>query len=90
MHAGSEGPLARALALARVLAPEVRVNGVAPGVVETRWIAGKEEHMRKYGDDTPLGRVATTDDVAEMVFSFVDNASCITGQTVMVDGGMFM
>lgn len=76
--------------LARVLAPEVRVNGVAPGVVNTRWVADHQEHVEKYGDDTPLGRVATTDDVAEVVYSFVDNASCVTGQTLMVDGGMFM
>jgi len=76
--------------LARVLAPEVRVNGVAPGVVNTRWVADHQEHVEKYGDDTPLGRVATTEDVAEVVYSFVDNASCVTGQTLMVDGGMFM
>lgn len=76
--------------LARVLAPEVRVNGIAPGVVLTRWVDDHLDHVEKYGDATPLGRVATTEDVAEVAYSFIANAGLVTGQTLMVDGGMFM
>ncbi len=76
--------------LARVLAPEVRVNGIAPGVVLTRWVADHLDHVEKYGDNTPLGRVATPEDVAEVAYALIDNASLVTGQTLMVDGGMFM
>lgn len=76
--------------LARVLAPEVRVNGIAPGIVLTRWVADHQDHVQKYGDETPLGRVATPDDVAEVAYSLIDNAGLVTGQTLMVDGGMFM
>ena len=76
--------------LARVLAPEVRVNGIAPGVVLTRWVDDHRDHVEKYGDETPLGRVATPDDVAEVAHSLIANAGMVTGQTLMVDGGMFM
>lgn len=76
--------------LARVLAPEVRVNGVAPGIVLTRWVADHQDHVKKYGDETPLGRVATPEDVAEVVFSLVGNAGMVTGQTVVIDGGAFL
>ena len=76
--------------LARVLAPEVRVNGIAPGVVLTRWVDDHLDHVQKYGDATPLGRVATPEDVAEVAYSFIANAGLVTGQTLMVDGGMFM
>jgi 3-oxoacyl-[acyl-carrier protein] reductase len=76
--------------LARALAPEVRVNGIAPGLVLTRWVADHQDHVQNYGDETPLGRVATPDDVAEVVYSFVDNAGLVTGQNLMVDGGLFM
>lgn len=76
--------------LARVLAPEVRVNGIAPGVVLTRWVDDHLDHVEKYGDATPLGRVATPEDVAEVAYSFIANAGLVTGQTLMVDGGMFM
>jgi 3-oxoacyl-[acyl-carrier protein] reductase len=76
--------------LARVMAPEVRVNCISPGVVETRWVAGQEEHLRRLGDGTPLGRVATPDDVAEVAYSVIANANFVTGQNIVVDGGMFI
>ena len=76
--------------LARVLAPEVRVNSVAPGIVLTRWVADHQDHVKQYGESTPLGRVCNPEDVAEVAYSLIDNASLITGQNVIVDGGMFM
>ena len=76
--------------LARVLAPEVRVNSVAPGIVLTRWVEGQRDHVKRYSDETPLGRVCRAEDVAEVAYSLVDAAGMITGQSVVVDGGMFM
>lgn len=76
--------------LALVLAPDVRVNAVAPGIVTTRWVEGKEDHVKRLGDDTPLGRVATADDVAEVIVSLVASASLVTGQTVVIDGGKIL
>ena len=76
--------------LARVLAPEVRVNSVAPGIVLTRWVDGREEHVRKLGEHTPLGRCCKAEDVADVVVPLLISASMMTGQTVVVDGGAFM
>jgi len=76
--------------LARVLAPEVRVNSVAPGIVLTRWVDGREEHVRKLGEHTPLGRCCNAGDVADVVVPLLVSASMMTGQTVVVDGGAFM
>lgn len=76
--------------LARVLAPEVRVNSVAPGVVLTRWVSGKEDHITRMAEGTPLQRVCTPDDVAEVAYSLIAHAGFVTGQTWVVDGGNFI
>ena len=76
--------------LARTLAPEVRVNSVAPGIVMTRWVDGREDHVRRLGEHTPLGRVCDADDVADVVIPVLTAASMMTGQTVVIDGGAFM
>lgn len=76
--------------LARVLAPEVRVNSVAPGVVLTRWVSGKEDHVKRLAEGTPLQRVCTAEDVAEVAYSLIAHAGFVTGQTWVVDGGNFI
>jgi 3-oxoacyl-[acyl-carrier protein] reductase len=76
--------------LARVLAPEVRVNAIAPGIVMTRWVAGREEHVRKYAEGTPLGRPATPDDVADVAYALATCGDFVTGETIVVDGGMML
>ena len=73
--------------LAHVFAPEVRVNSIAPGIVLTRWVEGQEDHIKKYSDGTPLGRVATPEDVAEMASAIIQGGDFVTGQTLVVDGG---
>lgn len=75
--------------LARALAPEVRVNSVAPGIVKTRWVEGREEHIERLSTAAPLRRTATPEDVAAIVCTFL-GADAMTGQTVPVDGGMVM
>ncbi|RKS76555.1 NAD(P)-dependent dehydrogenase (short-subunit alcohol dehydrogenase family) [Actinomadura pelletieri DSM 43383] len=71
------------------LAPKVRVNCVAPGLVKTRlaralW-EGKEERISR---NTPLGRIGEPEDIANaVVFLAGDTASWMTGQTLIVDGG---
>jgi len=72
--------------LAQVFAPEVRVNSIAPGVVLTRWVEGHEDHVNQY-KETPLGRVATPEDVASMTSAIIQGGDFVTGQTVVVDGG---
>ncbi|MDW7675778.1 MAG: SDR family oxidoreductase [Bacillota bacterium] len=73
--------------LAIVLAPEVRVNAVAPGIVLTRWVAGKEDHIEKLSGNTPLGRAAYPEDVAEVIVGLV-KSDYVTGQTIVIDGGV--
>ncbi len=76
--------------LAQVLAPEVRVNSVAPGIVLTRWCAGREDHVKRLGGATPLGRCCGPEDVAQVVVPLLLSANMITGQTVIVDGGAIL
>jgi 3-oxoacyl-[acyl-carrier protein] reductase len=76
--------------LARVMAPEVRVNSIAPGIVQTRWVAGQEEHIKRLAEGTPLGRIATPEDVAEAAYSVIAHSHFMTGEIIKVDGGMFI
>jgi len=74
------------LGLARALAPEVTVNGIAPGVVE--WPVGyPREEMEKYLSRVPLNRAGTPGDVAETVAFLCREGSYITGQIIRLDGG---
>jgi len=89
--------------LAAELAPNVRVNGVAPGAVDTAFIRGgfgvgasedgKPERIdpAEYVKKVPLGRMAVADDiVGPVLFLLSDAARYITGQVLHVNGGAFM
>jgi 3-oxoacyl-[acyl-carrier protein] reductase len=91
--ASKAGLINMTVALARVLAPEVRVNAVAPGFIDTRWLReGLGESVYEFarkqtGERTPLQRVASPEDVSQAILSFIEGADFVTGQTVVVDGG---
>ncbi|HXN11266.1 MAG TPA: pteridine reductase [Steroidobacteraceae bacterium] len=74
-------------ALARELAPEVRVNAIAPGPV--LWPESGIDEQRKAGilSSTPLARAGEPADVARTVLFFAADAPFITGQVLAVDGG---
>ena len=72
--------------LANVLGPEVRVNAVAPGLIETPWTRGFTAVAEKVRAETPLRRVGLPDDVAEVVAGLV-RATYVTGQVLLADGG---
>jgi 3-oxoacyl-[acyl-carrier protein] reductase len=75
--------------LARTLAPEVRVNAVAPGHVDSPWQKDwPEDRKRATVERTPLKRACTPEDIAETIFFLCAGAAMITGQTVIVDGGL--
>ena len=74
------------LGLARELAPDVTVNGIAPGVVEWPDDYPKSER-EKYLKRVPLSRAGTPEDVANLVHFLVTEGSYITGQIVRLDGG---
>jgi 3-oxoacyl-[acyl-carrier protein] reductase len=77
-------------AFARVLAPNVRVNAVAPGIVMTDWVAGQEEHVRIQSKNTLLGRPAEIEDVVNTIEGFLRFGGFVTGQTLVVDGGFYL
>lgn len=72
--------------LARALAPEVRVNAVAPGFVRTRFANWPSSAFDEGEEQSPLGRLATPEDIAEAVI-FLAKSPAITGETILVDGG---
>jgi 3-oxoacyl-[acyl-carrier protein] reductase len=76
--------------LAKALAPIIRVNAVAPGIVTTRWVAGREEHVERYAKDTPMQRAAGPEDVARVIVSFATHGTFLTGEVTVVDGGREM
>lgn len=74
--------------LARALAPDVRVNAVAPGLVDTPWIASwPEERKRQTASQSLLGRMAQPTDIAEVVVFLLSGTGFVNGQTIIVDGG---
>ena len=76
--------LTRSLAVSQ--APDICVNAIAPGVVDTRWVIGQDAFLQANREATPLKRIATPEDVAKAVFGLAIN-DFITGQTLVVDGG---
>ena len=78
--------------LSRVLAPEVRVNAVAPGWIAGEWMQrtlgeNYDRLMERRAAWTPLQRNVTEDDVAETIFSLITSNPFVTGETIVIDGG---
>jgi NAD(P)-dependent dehydrogenase (short-subunit alcohol dehydrogenase family) len=71
------------------LAPNVRVNAIAPGIVRTHMARALwENHEERISKALPLGRIGEPDDIARVaVFLAGDDSSWMTGQTLVVDGG---
>lgn len=84
------------LALARNLAPEIRVNAVLPGLIETRWLKdglGEETYRRVrdgWADAAALGKACTAEDVAQTIAWLIADAGLVTGQLLTVDGGYLL
>lgn len=70
--------------LSKVLAPKTRIVSVAPGSVDTGFVTGLD--YTPAIQQTPMGRIATTEDVARTVMSLIDN-KILNGTTIVVDGG---
>ena len=70
--------------------PAIRVNCVAPGLVDTDMTSGMSDEMRqRIIANTPAGRTGTPDDIAELTYFLLsDAASFITGQTYVASGGL--
>lgn len=78
-------------ALATALAPDVRVNAVAPGYIHTRWHAGHDpEWYERTRQGIPLKQLGTAEDMADAVVALGLDVTHATGQTLVVDGGRVM
>jgi NAD(P)-dependent dehydrogenase (short-subunit alcohol dehydrogenase family) len=79
--------------LAVAMAPEVRVNCVAPAFTDTPWMSqhfGSEyqEVIAKASVGYPLQRIATPEDIAVAIVGLITGGDFVTGQTLIVDGGL--
>ena len=93
-YMASKGALnAMTFGLARALAPEVRINAVGPGMVETPWLQnglGPERYeavRQMYIKSTPMGATIQPEDVADACFWLCDGARKTTGEFILIDSG---
>jgi len=75
--------------LANVLGPEIRVNAVAPGLVDTPWTSDWDDVRAFVKAQAPLERSGTPQDIAEVIVALV-GARYVTGEVVLVDGGLHL
>jgi ketoreductase RED2 len=75
------------LLLAKVVGPEVRVNAVAPGLIDTPWTEDWDVVREVVRQVAPLKRSGVPEDVAEVIVALA-GAAYVTGQVVVVDGGL--
>lgn len=94
-YAASKGALnTMTMSLARVLGPEIRVNAVCPGLVETGFWAGQIDAAKKqaiadnYVAKTPLSRYSRPEETAQTILYLLLGDPNITGQSLVSDGGM--
>jgi 3-oxoacyl-[acyl-carrier protein] reductase len=74
--------------LARVLAPEVRVIAISPGVVDTVFVPGRSaEFNQKVAAATPLKRIGRPEEIAAAILACATHLTFSTGTTIVVDGG---
>lgn len=76
--------------LARAFGPKVRVNAVAPGPINTRWLAPHQAHIQQYLKQTPLQKAAEPEDISDAIWYLATGTSMTTGQVLVVDGGRTM
>jgi 3-oxoacyl-[acyl-carrier protein] reductase len=80
--------------LARALGPEIRVNAVCPGYVDTPWQHNAHGSERAnqiaahYASIVPAGDFARPDDIADAILWLIEGARQVTGEEIFVDGGL--
>jgi ketoreductase RED2 len=89
-YAASKAALSHmTILLANVLGPEIRVNAVAPGLVDTPWTADWDDIRAFVKAQAPLGRSGTAPDIAEVIMALI-TSRYVTGEVILVDGGLHL
>jgi len=89
-YAASKAALSHmTILLANVLGPEIRVNAVAPGLVDTPWTADWDDIRAFVNAQAPLRRSGQPEDIAEVILALVQ-ARHVTGEVVIIDGGLHL
>jgi 3-oxoacyl-[acyl-carrier protein] reductase len=83
------------LSMARVLAPAVRVNAVAPAFIEGEWLKqglgpAYEGTKRYWESRAVLGKVCRPEDVADAILALIEGSELVTGQIIPVEGGQML
>jgi len=73
--------------LALALAPEIRVNAVAPGLVQTAMTANWPDMLETWNTRSPMKRPAKPEDIADLVAALIAN-DYVTGEIIIADGGL--
>lgn len=96
-YAASKGALLNMTkSLARVMGPQIRVNAVCPGFIQGEWLqeglgeAGYARALAAMEAKAPLGRVSTAESVAESIVFFIEGNSLVTGEQLILDGGVHL
>jgi 3-oxoacyl-[acyl-carrier protein] reductase len=90
-YAASKGAVhTLTLSLARALAPRITVNAIAPGLIETRWHAGREAQNARAVESIPAGRIGRPEDIAHLAVAIASSDNFLTGQIIVVDGGALL
>jgi 3-oxoacyl-[acyl-carrier protein] reductase len=74
--------------LARALAPEVRVNAIAPGAVESPWLDWSEQQLKAQVEKSLLKKVGKPSDYADVILFLAFGTDFVTGDMIVVDGGL--
>jgi 3-oxoacyl-[acyl-carrier protein] reductase len=83
------------MSMARVLAPKIRVNAVAPAFIEGEWLkqglGPAYEPTKKYWEGRAvLGKVCRPEDVADAILAFIEGSELVTGQILPIEGGQML
>jgi 3-oxoacyl-[acyl-carrier protein] reductase len=83
------------VSLARVLAPEIRVNAVCPAFIQGRWLQDAfgeayEQMKANWERTSPLRKAPTPEEVADVVMWLIEGAALTTGQCIVCDTGMIL
>ena len=96
-YIASKGALnAMTIALARALAPAIRVNAICPGMIETRWhkdrfdAEGYEKFKAEYEKMVPLAKAASPDDTADAALWLIEGAATRSGELMQLDSGLHL